>query len=105
MTDSAKFIIGLAFTALAQIAAVSYMQGGVNTSVKTLIGEVADMRGDIAGMTGKVYTIQSNSKNNGVVIRQFDGRVSRVEGKLDQQGQRIAILEFAAGSGGQNASN
>jgi len=106
MTDNAKFFIGIAFTALAQLAAFSYMQGGVNTSVKSLINDVAEMRDEIKGMTGKVYTIQSNSENNGLILRQVDGRVSKVEGTVSKvegtvnlYGQRIAILEFAANGG------
>ena len=99
MSDNVKFVIGFAFTALVQITAIGYMQGGVNTSVNTLVSEFSLMKTEFENMKTKVYTIKSSTDSNGVVLNRVDGKVSSIEGKVNLHGERIAILEFATKGG------
>ena len=100
MSDNVKFVIGFAFTALVQMGAIAYMQGGVNTSVGTLTDEFYKMKAEFENMKTKVYTIQSSTDSNGIILHRVDGKVSRFEGVVNEYGQRIAILEFQNNNGG-----
>ncbi|KFA99480.1 hypothetical protein [Vibrio sp. ER1A] len=99
MNDNVKFMAGIAVTALVQITAVAYLQGGVNTSVSSLTQEFSEMRSEFDNMKTKVYTIKSSTDSNGIVLKRVDGKVSKIEGEVNDYGQRIAILEFAKNGG------